>query len=63
MRYFLFPPYVKDRYGIEQKELDTIGIKKLLMPCRKTLEAKDKANKELDKEVKGRYEARGREDT
>lgn len=33
------------------------------MPGRKTPEAKDKANKELDKEVKERYEARGREDT
>ena len=30
LRYFLFPPYVKGRYGIEQKELDTIGIKKLI---------------------------------
>ena len=35
----------------------------LLMPGRKTQEAKDKANKELDKEVKEHYEARGREDT
>ena len=29
------------------------------MSSRKTLEAKDKANKELNKEVKGRYEAMG----
>ena len=35
----------------------------LLMPGRKTREAKDKANKELDKEVKGCYEALGREKT
>ena len=53
----------KEAAAILTEAAKLFGSRFLLMPGRKTREAKDKANKELDKEAKGRYEARGREDT